>query len=74
MALNRRLGCLDPNLPGDSFQLSLIRNVNVIFEALNETEFGLRLWRIFPTKSFKELQKANLEFIEYVSFFLVASI
>ena len=64
VALNRRLGCLNPNLPEDSFQLSMIRNANLMFESVNEAEFGLRLWRLFPTRSFRNLQKANLAFIE----------
>ncbi|XP_068235984.1 probable cytochrome P450 49a1 isoform X2 [Palaemon carinicauda] len=63
VALNRRLGCLDPNISSDSEPMKLIQHINTIFDSLNECEHGVQLWRLYPTASYKKLQKAHEEFL-----------
>ncbi|MCL4125580.1 UNVERIFIED_CONTAM: hypothetical protein GTU68_048614 [Idotea baltica] len=59
VALNRRFGCLDPNIKADSSQLQLIKTVNDIFKYLNITEMALQLWKYFPTPSYKKLKAGH---------------
>ena len=59
VALNRRLGCLDPNLPKDSPQVKMIDSVNNMFEALHHTEMDPPLWRLFETKPYKMLKSSH---------------
>ncbi|KAK8744768.1 hypothetical protein OTU49_000603, partial [Cherax quadricarinatus] len=63
VALNRRLGCLDPNITPDSEPIRLISLVNELFTALNDAEFSAHLWEVFPTPSFKKLKKTHQEFL-----------
>ncbi|KAK7076174.1 hypothetical protein SK128_023460 [Halocaridina rubra] len=63
VALNRRIGCLEPDLSSNSEPMKLIYNVNKIFDALNETEHGLQFWRIYPTAAYKQLQISHSEFL-----------
>ncbi|KAK7082035.1 hypothetical protein SK128_010802, partial [Halocaridina rubra] len=63
VALNRRMGCLEPNLPSDSEALTLITETNKIFELLSRIEFGPHLWRFFPTPAYSKLKKSHNEFL-----------
>ncbi|KAK4317345.1 hypothetical protein Pmani_011567 [Petrolisthes manimaculis] len=63
VALNRRLGCLAPNLTEESGPMKLINLVNSIFSLLNSVEMENPLWKIFPTKPFRELKKKHYEFL-----------
>ncbi|KAK3888014.1 hypothetical protein Pcinc_007897, partial [Petrolisthes cinctipes] len=63
VALNRRLGCLAPNLTEESGPMKLINLVNSIFSLLNSVEIENQLWKIFPTKPFRELKKKHQEFL-----------
>lgn len=63
VALNRRLGCLDPNISSDSEPMKLIRHINDLFDLLNECEHGIQFWRIYPTASYKKLEKCHEEFL-----------
>ncbi|KAB7499513.1 putative cytochrome, mitochondrial [Armadillidium nasatum] len=62
VALNRRLGCLNPNLPSDSEQEKLINSVNNMFELLNILEIEFPWWRYIPSPSFKKLKETH-EFV-----------
>ncbi|XP_045611065.1 probable cytochrome P450 49a1 [Procambarus clarkii] len=64
VALNRRLGCLDPNIAEDSEPMKMIKLVNVLFHSLNDAEFSAHLWKVFPTPSFKRLKNSHQEFLE----------
>ncbi|KAK7086328.1 hypothetical protein SK128_002127 [Halocaridina rubra] len=64
VALNRRMGCLDPNLSDDSEPMRLIRQANNIFDALNDTEVSAQLWRIYPNAAYRKLQKSHDEFLK----------
>ncbi|KAK8744757.1 hypothetical protein OTU49_000599, partial [Cherax quadricarinatus] len=64
VTLNRRLGCLDPNIAPDSEPLRLIKLVNQLFTSLNDAEFSAHIWMYFPTPAFKKLQKTHQEFLE----------
>ncbi|XP_076045202.1 putative cytochrome P450 49a1 [Oratosquilla oratoria] len=61
MALNKRLGCFDPAGPPPDC-LALIHNVNLMFEAMNECEFGARMWQYVTTPSFYKMQTAHAAF------------
>ncbi|XP_071541051.1 probable cytochrome P450 49a1 isoform X2 [Panulirus ornatus] len=63
VTLNRRLGCLKPDLTENSEPLKLIRLVNEVFHGLNETEFSIHLWTLFPTSSYKKLKRSHDEFL-----------
>ncbi|XP_063609389.1 probable cytochrome P450 49a1 [Penaeus indicus] len=64
VALNRRMGCLDPNLSADSEQVRIIRIVGDLFRTLHEAEFTGPLWRIYPTPTFKKLKRMHQELLE----------
>lgn len=64
VALNRRMGCLEPNLASNSEPMTLIKEANNIFAALNDTEISAGFWRIFPTAAYKKLQKSHDEFLK----------
>ncbi|KAB7505202.1 putative cytochrome P450 [Armadillidium nasatum] len=57
VALNRRLGCLEPNLPEDSMQMQMIKCANNAVEAMNITEIRFPFWKLFATPSYKKLRK-----------------
>ncbi|XP_064114449.1 cytochrome P450 CYP12A2-like [Macrobrachium nipponense] len=64
IALERRLGILDPNQEKESPSSSrLICLVEQLLEALHETE-NVKLWQYFPTSSIKKLQEAHDIFTE----------
>ncbi|XP_068217928.1 probable cytochrome P450 49a1 isoform X2 [Palaemon carinicauda] len=63
VALNRRMGCLDPNLPDSSEPMILIREANRMFDAMNKTEFGAPLWKFFPTPAYTQLKNSHAEFL-----------
>ncbi|XP_069948773.1 probable cytochrome P450 49a1 isoform X1 [Cherax quadricarinatus] len=64
VALNRRLGCLEPSIQKDSEPMRLITIVNEIFDLLNDTEMNFPYWKIFPTPSFRKLKKRHQDFLE----------
>ena len=58
VTMDCRLGCLQPNLPADSEARKLIRAAHEVIEAIHKTEIGQTdLWRIFPTKTYRQLCK-----------------
>lgn len=63
IALERRLGILDPNQEEESPSSRLICLVEQLLEALHETE-NVKLWQYFPTSSIKKLQEAHDIFTE----------
>lgn len=63
VALNRRLGCLVSDLQEDSEPMKLINLVNDLFSCLHLNEFGLHLWRFFPTKTYRTLREKHNEFL-----------
>ncbi len=66
MALNTRLGCLNPNLAEDSEAQKMIRAVNTSFKNMAELELGVPIWRFIKTPKLKELYAAQDFFIELV--------
>ena len=48
LALNTRLGCLDPNLPADSEPLQMINAVQNMFRLTRDLEDGMSLWQFMP--------------------------
>ncbi|XP_050733401.1 probable cytochrome P450 301a1, mitochondrial isoform X2 [Eriocheir sinensis] len=66
VALNRRLGCLTPDLPGDSEPMRLIGLVSDLFHNLNLTEFGVHTWRIFPTRPYRTVREKHTAFLRLV--------
>ena len=66
VALDRELGCLEPNIASDSIPMKMIENVNIMFEALATTEMNFQWWKYFPTKAFSDLKKSHNAFLEYV--------
>lgn len=50
LALNSRLGCLQPNLPKDSEQEALIKAVGEMFGLNYRLDNGLQLWRYSPVQ------------------------
>ncbi|XP_068236277.1 probable cytochrome P450 49a1 [Palaemon carinicauda] len=63
VALGRRLGCLEPNLPVDSEQMKLIHAANAIFEGINDLEASLKLFKLWQTKEHRKLQQNHDEFL-----------
>lgn len=49
LALNARLGCLEPNLPHDSHQMQIIKGVSDIFSNSMYLDNRFQFWRFFPS-------------------------
>ncbi|XP_063586002.1 probable cytochrome P450 49a1 [Penaeus indicus] len=64
VALNRRMGCLNPDVSQDSNALRMIEVVNDIFQSLNDMEMGSMLWRIMPTATYRKLKMRHEQFLE----------
>lgn len=64
--LNKRMGCLDKDLPADSEPQILINCINDFFELSSKVELGFPLWRYFPSlsPSYKKLEKVHILFSE----------
>ncbi|KAF2351403.1 Cytochrome P450 [Trinorchestia longiramus] len=59
VALNRQLGCLEPNVAPGSLPMQLIRIVNELFSVLATTELGFPFWQYFRTPSYKKLETSH---------------
>ncbi|RXG58229.1 putative cytochrome P450 49a1 [Armadillidium vulgare] len=59
VALNRRLGCLEPNISKDSTQVKIIDTVNALFKCMNATEMEFPWWRYIPSPSFRKLREQH---------------
>ncbi|KAG8221871.1 hypothetical protein J437_LFUL003247 [Ladona fulva] len=66
VALDKRLGCLAPNLPPNSEPQRMINAVGDFFENLFYLEFGPPIWKLYPTATWKKFVKA-LDFFFEVS-------
>ncbi|KAG8221870.1 hypothetical protein J437_LFUL003246 [Ladona fulva] len=64
VALDKRLGCLVPNLSADSEPQRIINAVGVFFENLFYLEVGPPIWKLYPTATWKKFVKALDFFIE----------
>ena len=64
VALNKELGCLEPNISEDSIPMQMIENVDALFKALNMTEAGSQTWRIYRSKAYVDLETAHNAFLE----------
>ncbi|XP_049811771.1 probable cytochrome P450 12a5, mitochondrial [Schistocerca nitens] len=58
VALDSRLGCLEPNLPGDSEPQKMIDAVQVILDATFKLEFRLSPWKLISTPTWRRYVKA----------------
>nr|XP_045593554.1 probable cytochrome P450 49a1 [Procambarus clarkii]XP_045593561.1 probable cytochrome P450 49a1 [Procambarus clarkii] len=56
VALNQRVGCFNPNLSPGSQPEVIIKAALDFMNAIKESETGSKLWKIYPTKIFKQLQ------------------
>lgn len=63
MSLDKRLGCLDLNLPPNSCATSMIKCAKNQFEAFQDLYYGLPLWKYFATSAYLKL--ANAESLMY---------
>ncbi|KAG1665314.1 putative cytochrome P450 49a1 [Nymphon striatum] len=54
-ALDKRFGCLDVNLKQASDSQTMINITNDTIASLTATEFGVPLWKYFPTKGWRQL-------------------
>ena len=60
--LDKRLGCLQKNLPENSDAVKFINAVKVMTgKDGNDLFHGLPLWKIYPTGPFKRFDKASIE-------------
>ena len=56
LALNARLGCLEPNVPEDSDQMKIIRAVSDIFKTSSILDNGMQLWRFLPSPKLNQFK------------------
>ncbi|XP_056638973.1 probable cytochrome P450 49a1 [Diorhabda sublineata] len=54
VSLNRRLGCLEPNLPHDSESQKIINSINTFFWNVAEVELKFPVWRFYQNNAFKK--------------------
>ncbi|CAG9860317.1 unnamed protein product [Phyllotreta striolata] len=54
VSLNKRLGCLEPNLPVDSESQKIINSINTFFWNVAEVELKFPVWRFYKNKAFRK--------------------
>ncbi|GFY52288.1 ecdysone 20-monooxygenase [Trichonephila inaurata madagascariensis] len=59
MSLDTRLGCLDLDLGKNTAAADMILSVKLLFESFHELFYGLPLWKLYETASYKKLDKAE---------------
>ena len=64
VALNRPLGCLEPNLPPDSDPIKMIQYANVIIENMVEADDISVKSLLWKNEAFKKLEAAHAKFLE----------
>ncbi|XP_047737788.1 probable cytochrome P450 49a1 [Hyalella azteca] len=64
VALNRELGCLEPNISPDALPAQLIRHINGIFSGFNGTEMNFPFWKYFRTPSYTKLETSHAAALE----------
>ncbi|KAG8221872.1 hypothetical protein J437_LFUL003248 [Ladona fulva] len=64
IALDKRLGCLAPNLPEDSEPQRMIHAVGDFFDNIFALEVGPPIWKVYPTAAWKKFVKALDVFLE----------
>ncbi|KAL1502174.1 hypothetical protein ABEB36_007357 [Hypothenemus hampei] len=62
VALNTRLGCLEPNLKEDSESQKIINSINTFFWNVAEVELKFPVWRVYKNDAFKKYIGALEEF------------
>lgn len=58
ISMNQRLGCLDQSLTSGSETDLIMQAAKTLMPAIAECEMGSKLWKLYPTKSFKQVQQA----------------
>jgi cytochrome P450 family 49 subfamily A len=58
VALDQRLGCLEPNLAPDSDAQQMINAVGTFFKNVGVLELKIPFWRLFPTPTWNKYIKA----------------
>lgn len=56
ISLNQRIGCLEPSLPAGSEPQRIVKAAVDFMTAIRECESGSKLWKLYPTKMYKQLQ------------------
>jgi cytochrome P450 len=74
LALNARLGCLEPNLPADSDQMRIIRGVSDILSNSMYLDNSLQTWRLFPGPRLRKFQRGYNTFKELSSVYITQAI
>ncbi|GIX87662.1 ecdysone 20-monooxygenase [Caerostris extrusa] len=59
MSLDTRLGCLEPDVQENSTASDMILSVKLLFESFHELFYGLPLWKLYETASYKKLDRAE---------------
>lgn len=59
MSLDTRLGCLNLDVEKNTAAADMILSVKLLFESFHELFYGLPLWKLFETASYKKLDKAE---------------
>ncbi|KAK8737445.1 hypothetical protein OTU49_004492 [Cherax quadricarinatus] len=62
VALNQRIGCLENSKEG----LKIINSSINMMNAAGDCEFGIQLWRYFPTTALRNMRKAHDELLEVI--------
>lgn len=70
LALNARLGCLEPNLPQDSHQMQIIRAVSDIFSNSMYLDNRFQFWRFFPSPKLKKFTNGYNTFRDLCSVYI----
>ncbi|XP_071539347.1 probable cytochrome P450 301a1, mitochondrial [Panulirus ornatus] len=59
MVLNRRMGCLDPDVAQDSDPMRFITIATDHLSAMHDTLMTLPFWKLYRTSSYKRLEKTH---------------
>jgi hypothetical protein len=64
VALDTRLGCLEPNLSPDSEPQQMIEAVHTMFKCLHVLEIGSFMWKLYPTPTWNKFVATMDFFVE----------
>lgn len=67
LALNRKLGCLQGDLPDDSIQAQMIRIAEEVFTYSGKLDFEPSPWRYISTPAYKKTMQIYDEQTKYVT-------
>lgn len=64
IAMDRKLGALEPGLRPDSVPMQMVRQLTDVLTAMNDLEMGPKTWKLYKTESYIKMETAHNAFLE----------